>query len=175
IPSDIEGAELGITSDGFFEDLDEEQPKKVVVVGGGYIALEFAMLMRGLGSDVSILHQAWPVLEGFDSSIQKALRAQMESDGIHINDNGIINKVEKQEDERLTIHFEDGSQINDVNALIWAIGRRPNTDNIGLENTSVEVAKNGMIVVDDEEKTNVAGIYAIGDIIGKAPLTPVAI
>ena len=175
IPSGIEGADLGMTSDGFFEDLDEEQPQKVVVVGGGYIALEFAMLMRGLGSDVSILHQAWPVLEGFDSTIQKALRAQMESDGININDDGIISKVEKQEDECLTIHFEDGSQISDVNALIWAIGRRPNTDDIGLENTRVEVAKNGMIIVDDEEKTNVPGIYAIGDIIGKAPLTPVAI
>ena len=175
IPTNIEGADYGVTSDGFFEDLDEEQPKKVVVVGGGYIALEFAMLLNGLGSDVSILHQGWPVLDGFDSTIQKTLRQQMESDGIQMNDDGIISKVEKQADERLTIHFEEGDAIADADVLIWAIGRRPNTDNIGLEKTSVEIDPRGMIVVDDEEKTSVEGVYAIGDIIGKAPLTPVAI
>lgn len=175
IPNDIEGAELGINSDGFFQDLDEVQPQKVVVVGGGYIALELAMLMDGLGSDVSVLHQGWPVLEGFDSTIQKALRKQMEDDNITLYDDEIISKVEKQSDAKLTIHFTNGESITDVEALIWAIGRIPNTDNIGLENTDVEVNPRGMIVVDDEEKTNVEGIYAIGDIIGKAPLTPVAI
>ncbi len=175
IPSDIEGAEYGISSDGFFEDIDEVQPKKVVVVGGGYIALEFAMLLNGLGSEVSILHQGWPVLEGFDSSIQANLRQQMEADNININDDGIISKIEKVDDDKLIIHFEDGSQIENVDMLIWAIGRVPNTDNIGLENTSVALDSRGMIIVDDEEKTNVDGIYAIGDIIGKAPLTPVAI
>ena len=175
IPSDIEGAEYGISSDGFFEDIDEVQPKKVVVVGGGYIALEFAMLLNGLGSEVSILHQGWPVLEGFDSSIQANLRQQMEADNININDDGIISKIEKVDDDKLIIHFEDGSQIDNVDMLIWAIGRVPNTDNIGLENTSVALDSRGMIIVDDEEKTNVDGIYAIGDIIGKAPLTPVAI
>ncbi len=175
VPTDIEGAEYGLTSDQFFQDLDEVQPQKVVVVGGGYIALEFAMLMSGLGSDVSVLHQGWPVLEGFDSTIQKALRRQMEADNIHLNDDGIISKIEKVSDDNVTVYFEDGTQIENVNALIWAIGRIPNTDNIGLENTSVELDARGMVVVDDEEKTTVEGIYALGDIIGKAPLTPVAI
>ncbi len=175
VPNDIEGAEHGLTSDGFFEDLDEVQPKKVVVVGGGYIALEFAMLMNGLGSAVSVLHQGWPVMEGFDSMIQTNLRRQMEADGIDLNDDGMIEKVEKIADDNLTIHFKDGSQIDNVNALIWAIGRLPNTHKLGLENTRVELDKRGMVVVDDEEKTTVEGIYAIGDIIGKAPLTPVAI
>ncbi|KAG1658097.1 Glutathione amide-dependent peroxidase [Nymphon striatum] len=82
IPGDIEGSELGINSDGFFQDLDEVQPQKVVVVGGGYIALELAMLMDGLGSDVSVLHQGWPVLEGFDGMIQDALSQQMKDDGL---------------------------------------------------------------------------------------------
>ncbi|MCK5896878.1 MAG: FAD-dependent oxidoreductase, partial [Cocleimonas sp.] len=135
IPVDIEGAEHGLTSDGFFETLDEVQPQNVVVVGGGYIALEFAMLMRGLGSDVSVLHQGWPVMEGFDSMIQTTLRRQMEADGIALNDDGLIDRVEKIADDNLTIHFKDGTQIEKVNALIWAIGRVPNTDNIGLENT----------------------------------------
>ena len=179
IPTDIEGADLGLDSDGFFQDLDEVQPQKVVVVGGGYIALELAMLMDGFGSDVSVLHQGWPVLEGFDGTIQKALRKQMEDDKIALYDDEIISKVEEQADSTedkklLTIHFKDGTNITDVEALIWAIGRRPNTDNIGLENTDVELNR-GMVVVDDEEKTTVDGIYAIGDIIGKAPLTPVAI
>ncbi len=175
IPADIEGAEYGIDSDGFFQDLDEEQPQKVVVVGGGYIALELAMLMNGLGSDVSVLHQKWPVLEGFDGMIQKALRKQMKDDGIALYDDDIISRIEKREDGGLIIHFEDGLSITDVDALIWAIGRRPNTDNIGLENTDVELDPRGMVIVDDEEKTSVDGVYAIGDIIGKAPLTPVAI
>jgi len=179
IPTDIEGADLGLNSDGFFQELDEVQPQKVVVVGGGYIALELAMLMDGLGSDVSVLHQGWPVLDGFDGTIQKALRKQMEDDKIALYDDEIISKVEEQADSTedkklLTIHFTDGTSITDVEALIWAIGRRPNTDNIGLENTDVELDR-GMVVVDDYEKTTVDGIYAIGDIIGKAPLTPVAI
>lgn len=175
VPSDIEGADLGITSDGFFQDLDEVQPKKVVVVGGGYIALELAMMLQGMGSDVSVMHQGWPVLIGFDDMLKKALRKQMEDDGMTIFDEEIISKVSKQDDDRLTVSFTEGDGISDVDVLIWAIGRAPNTDNIGLENTDVEVDPRGMIVVDDDEKTTVDGIYAIGDIIGKAPLTPVAI
>jgi glutathione reductase (NADPH) len=175
VPTDIPGADLGITSDGFFNDLDEERPDKVVVVGGGYIALELAMMMQGFGSDVTVLHQSWPVLIGFDEMIQKNLRAEMEASGIAINDDGIISKVEEQENAKLTITFEDGEQIENVDALIWAIGRKPNTDNIGLENTGVEKTDTGMILVDELEQTSVQGVYAIGDIIGKAPLTPVAI
>lgn len=179
-PDDIPGARLGMNSDGFFQDIDEVQPQKVVVVGGGYIALELAMLMDGLGSEVSVLHQGWPVLEGFDSTIQKALRKQMEDDDITLYDDEIIIKVEEQENSTpekklLTIHFEDGTSIEDVEALIWAIGRKPNSDTIGLENTGVRIDKRGMVIVDEFEKTTVDNIYAIGDIIGKAPLTPVAI
>ncbi|KAG1707679.1 Glutathione amide reductase [Nymphon striatum] len=171
-PTDIPGARLGIDSDGFFQDLDEVQPQKVVVVGGGYIALELAMLMDGLGSDVSVLHQGWPVLEGFDGTIQKALRKQMEDDNIALYDDEIISSVEEQEDSSaekklLTIHFEDGTSITDVEALIWAIGRKPNTDAIGLENTEVRLDARGMVIVDDEEKTTVDNIYAIGDIIAE--------
>ncbi len=175
IPESIPGADLGYTSDGFFNDIDEVQPQKVVVVGGGYIALELAMLMDGLGSDVTVMHQGWPVLIGFDTLIQKTLRNEMEASGITLNDDSIISKVEKQDDGKVTIHYEDGGSLADVDALIWAIGRKPNTDGIGLENTAVKLTKSGMIVVDEQEKTTVEGLYAIGDIIGKAPLTPVAI
>ena len=178
--NNIEGWDLGVNSDGFFQDLDEVQPKKVVVVGGGYIALELAMLMNGLGSEVSVLHQGFPVLEGFDSTIRSALEAQMKADGlIRYNDEKISRIVEQGEGingkKVVTIEFDDGSSIADVDALIWAIGRRPNTDNIGLDNTDIEVSPRGTIIVDDYEKTTVDGIWAIGDVIGKAPLTPVAI
>ncbi len=175
IPEDIPGAELGIDSDGFFNDIDEVQPEKVVVVGGGYISLELAMMMSGLGSDVSVLHQARSMLRGFDEMIQKSLRAEMESSQITINDDGIISRVEQQDNDKVTLFFEDGETITDVDALIWAIGRVPNTDNIGLENTPIEKTASGLIVVDEFEKTNVDGVYAIGDIIGEARLTPVAI
>ena len=175
IPDNIPGADLGYTSDGFFNDIDEIQPQKVVVVGGGYIALELAMLMDGLGSDVTVMHQAWPVLIGFDTLIQKTLRSEMEASGISLNDDSIISKVEKQGDGKVTLHYEGGGSISDVDALIWAIGRRPNTDGIDIENTGVELTDSGMIVVDEQEKTSVESIFAIGDIIGKAPLTPVAI
>ena len=90
-------------------------------------------------------------------------------------DNDKITEVVKQDDGKVSIKLSDGDSIDDVDALIWAIGRQPNTHAIGLDKTSVKVNDNGMIPVDDEEKTNVAGIYALGDIIGKAPLTPVAI
>jgi glutathione reductase (NADPH) len=78
-------------------------------------------------------------------------------------------------DDKLAIHFKDGSDIMDVDVLIWAIGRIPNLDNIGLQNTGVKLSERGTVIVDDEERTSVENIYAIGDIIGKAPLTPVAI
>jgi len=180
VPAEIQGSEFGIDSDGFFQELTEVQPKKVVVVGGGYIALELAMLMDGLGSDVSVLHQGWPVLEGFDNTIHEALSQQMKDDGLTRYHDEKISKVVDQGEgsnglRKVTIEFEDGTSITDVDSLIWAIGRRPNTDTIGLGNTDVEVSPRGTVVVDDYEKTNVDGIWAIGDVIGKAPLTPVAI
>ncbi|RVU84224.1 glutathione-disulfide reductase [Leucothrix sargassi] len=175
IPTDIPGAELGITSDEFFNDIDEKQPQKVVVVGGGYIALEFAMLMNGLGSETHLLHQGRPMLRRFDGTLRRALRQQLEDDKININDNSIVKSVEKLNNGKLTISYTDGTQLSDVDCLIWAVGRRPNTASLGLENTSVAMNEDGTIPVDDEEKTNVDHIYALGDIIGKAQLTPVAI
>ena len=184
IQKDVEGIELGIDSDGFFEQLTEVQPQKVVVVGGGYIALELAMLMDGLGSDVSVLHQGRRVLAGFDNTIKDALALQVKHSGLGRYDDEMICKVIKQEGDdegksngldKVTIEFEDGTNITDVDALIWAIGRQPNTDNIGLENTDVELNPNGTVIVDEYEKTTADGIWAIGDVIGKAALTPVAI
>lgn len=175
VPSDIPGAEHGITSDGFFQ-LDT-QPRKAAVVGGGYIALELAGVLNALGTETHMLHQGFPVLIGFDSLIQKTLRAQMEADGIHFNDSSKIASVEKQADGTLTLQYADGSSLSGVDCLLWAIGRKPNTDAIGLENIGLELAPGGFIDVNEWQETRVAGVYAIGDIINKrgVQLTPVAI
>ena len=175
IPQNVPGAELGITSDEFFNDIDERQPKKVAVVGGGYIALELAMLMQGLDSEVHLHHQGRKMLRKFDGMLRRALRRQLDDDGMQINDNSIIQRVEKLNNGKLTIHYKDGGNLSDVDCLIWAVGRRPNTNNLGLENTGITVNDNGTIPVDDEERTNIEHVFALGDIIGKAPLTPVAI
>lgn len=175
MPTDVPGAEYGITSDGFFE-LDA-QPAKVAVVGGGYIALELAGVLNALGTETHMLHQGFPVLIGFDSLMQKTLRTQMETDGVHFNDAGKIARVEKQADGKLTIQYADGSTLGDVDQLLWAIGRKNNTDDLGLDNIGLTLAPGGFIDVNDYQETSVPGVYAIGDIINKrgVQLTPVAI
>lgn len=175
VPTDIPGAEHGISSDGFFE--LEEQPAKVAVVGGGYIALELAGVLNALGSETHMLHQGFPVLIGFDSLMQKTLRTQMEHDGIVFNDTAKIASVEKQADGKLTVNYTDGSTLADLDQLLWAIGRKTNTDDIGLENIGLPLAPGGFIDVNDYQETSVPGVYAIGDIINKrgVQLTPVAI
>ena len=175
VPTDIPGAEHGISSDGFFE--LEEQPAKVAVVGGGYIALELAGVLNALGSETHMLHQGFPVLIGFDSLMQKTLRTQMEHDGIVFNDTAKIASVEKQADGKLTVNYADGSTLSDLDQLLWAIGRKTNTDDIGLENIGLALAPGGFIDVNDYQETSVPGVYAIGDIINKrgVQLTPVAI
>ena len=175
IPTTIPGAEFGITSDGFFE--LEQQPQKVAVVGGGYIALELAGVLNALGTETHMLHQGFPVLIGFDSMVQTALRQQMQADGIIFNDNDKITQVEKQTNGKLTLHYADGSQLNDLDQLLWAIGRVPNTDDIGLDNIGLTPAANGLINVNEYQETGIEGVYAIGDIINMrgVQLTPVAI
>lgn len=175
VDENIEGHEHGITSDGFFEDLDETCPKKVVVIGGGYIALELAGMLQALGSQTHVMHQGWPVLLGFDDMLRDLLRKEMEQDGITFDDDNKLAKIEKQADGKLTISLENGDVLSDVDQLLWAIGRKPNTDNIGLDNTSIELARGGFVPVDEYQETSIKGVYAIGDITGQAQLTPVAI
>lgn len=170
---DVPGAELGIDSDGFFA--LQEQPKKAVVVGAGYIAVEIAGVLHALGTDTHLLVRHDRPLRQFDNDITDALLQRMDQDGHQLHTHCDVEKVEKNADGLLTITCKDGQQFTDVDCLIWAIGRVPATDKINLEAAGVEVGENGLIPVDEYQNTNVKGIYAVGDITGAAQLTPVAI
>ncbi|WFD42141.1 glutathione-disulfide reductase [Malassezia psittaci] len=174
IPSDkdIPGASLGTDSDGFFA--LREQPKRVLLVGAGYIAVELAMMFNTLGSETHLAIRHDKVLRVFDPIISDTITEVMENTGLKLLKNTNVVKVEGQKGGPLTVHFDSGKSI-EVDCLIWAIGRRPNTDNLGLENVGVKTDQRGNIVVDKYQNTNVEKIYSIGDVQGKAELTPVAI
>lgn len=173
VPSNIPGAEHGITSDGFFE--LEKLPKKVVVVGAGYIAVELAGIFNALGSDTSILIRFDEVLRTFDHIISSTVTANMEQAGVKVCKKTQVKSVTKGADGLLTVELNTGATIADVECLLWAVGRIPNTDKLNLEHVGVAVGRGGNILVDDYQKTNVQNIYALGDVCGKALLTPVAI
>lgn len=170
---DIKGAEYGIDSDGFFA--LEELPERVAIVGAGYIAVEIAGVLRSLGSEVDLYVRQHSPLRSFDHSIVNVLLEEMSNEGIELHTHSTLKEVIKNEDGSLTLNLEDG-RSNTVDCLIWAIGRRPNTDNINLEVTGVETNSIGKIKVDRYQNTNVEGIYSVGDIIENSiDLTPVAI
>lgn len=170
IVPDIEGAELGITSDGFFN--LSTQPKRIAIVGAGYIAVELAQMMQGLGSEVHLICRKEGVLRNFDTQITKNLKTVLDQT-LHMHTHAQVKKVIKNNDNTLTLHTE--TEAIHVDCLIWAIGRHLNTDHIGLETTDLKINANGTINTDKYQETTVKGIYALGDITGKFPLTPVAI
>jgi glutathione reductase (NADPH) len=170
---DTPGADLGMTSDGFFA--LTEQPKRVAVVGAGYIAVELAGVLNTLGSDVSLLLRREHFLASFDSMLRDTLMEEMLNNGVSVLTKISCTAVEKAADGSLTLNFNNGQQLTEIDALIWAIGRKPNTADLNLEAAGVEVDERGLIPSDEFENTNVPGIYALGDVTGKAPLTPVAV
>ncbi|CAL1703426.1 unnamed protein product [Somion occarium] len=175
IPSekDIPGAGQGIDSDGFF-DL-EDQPKRVAVVGAGYIAVEFAGMLRALGSDVHVFIRGERVLRTFDPVIQDTLTDWMEHTGINIHKSSHVVKVEGVKGQTpLTIHTDKG-ETAEVDEVIWTIGRHANTEGLGLEELGVNLHKNGDVITDEYQNSNVPSILSIGDVSGRAHLTPVAI
>lgn len=170
---EIAGAEYGITSNEFFS--LEEAPKRIAVVGAGYIAVEIAQLMSALGSETHLICRGNMVLRSFDEYVTDHLKEVLENDDhltLHANSN--VQSVEKNTDGSLTITTEKETIV--VDQLIWAIGRGYNTHNIGLENTEVVPNADGTITVDKFQETNVPNFFVLGDIIGgKFQLTPVAI
>ena len=169
---EVSGAGLGITSDGFFE--LASQPKKVAIAGAGYTAVEFGGLMRALGSDVTMILRRGHFLNEFDAMLRDELMTQMKQDGVRMVVRSKIHKVEKTQ-SGLRVNLENGEVLEGLDSLIWAVGRQPNTDRLDLRATGVATDKAGEISVDEYQQTNVPGIYAIGDVIGRFELTPVAI
>jgi glutathione reductase (NADPH) len=173
IVPDTPGAELGITSDGFFE-LDH-RPQRIVVVGGGYIAVEFAGLLNALGSDVTLLLRGEHLLRSFDATLRETLMEEMQKAGINILTRMRLERLEQDAEGRITLCGVGGENITGFDSVIWATGRRPNTDGLALEQAGVETDSRGYVMADAYQNTNVPGIYAVGDVTGRAALTPVAI
>ena len=172
IVPEIQGAGLGITSNGFFE--LKQQPKNVIVVGAGYIAVEFGGLLHALGSEVTIALRRDHFLRTFDKTMRDELMKQMQADGVQFITHVTVMDVERNQNG-LRVEFGNGEVRDGFDTLIWAIGRTPNTDRIGIETTGLELNADGTISVDRLQQTAVEGIYAIGDVVGKYELTPVAI
>ena len=170
---DIPGAELGITSDSFFE-LDQ-LPKRVVVVGAGYIAVELAGVLNNLGSGVTMALRKEVFLRRFDSSLREGLMDEMLNAGVNILSSTQISCVEKQDDRLLQIVTSHDQRLKDIDCLIWAIGRTSNSDDIDLDKAGVPTTDEGFIETDAQQNTAVDGVYAVGDITGRDALTPVAI
>ncbi|GHE89158.1 glutathione-disulfide reductase [Thalassotalea profundi] len=168
----IEGAELGITSDGFFA--LKQQPKSVAVIGAGYIAVELAGVLHALGSETHLLVRKDKPLRSFDTMLTDTLVEQMAKHGPKLHCHSTPKRIEKNNDQ-LTIHLENGQTIGPVETVIWAIGREPATDNINLNAAGVEVNEHGYIPTDKYQNTNIEGIYAVGDNTGRVQLTPVAV
>uniref|UniRef100_A0A8C5HE04 Glutathione reductase, mitochondrial n=1 Tax=Gouania willdenowi TaxID=441366 RepID=A0A8C5HE04_GOUWI len=171
---EVPGASLGITSDGFFE--LESLPKRTVIVGAGYIAVEMAGILSTLGSKTSLIIRQTGVLRNFDSTISANCTKELQKSGIDLWKNSQVKSVRKTERGlELTIITKDSeeklSTIEDVDCLLWAIGRVPNTSGLNLE-AMVTMDERGHIVVDEFQNTTRPGIYAVGDVCGKALLTP---
>jgi glutathione reductase (NADPH) len=170
---DIPGVELGSSSDGFFA--LEALPKRALIVGAGYIAVELAGVLRGLGSEVTLAMRNERPLRGFDSMLGDALREAMEQSGVHVRLSSTVASLSLKPNGDRGATLTDGHTLPPVDAVFWTIGRHANTANLGLESASVRVDPEGHVVVDEWQNTTAPGVYAIGDVTGRATLTPVAI
>jgi len=168
----IPGREHAITSNEAF--YLESLPRRVLVVGGGYIAVEFASIFHGCGADTKLLYRGELFLRGFDGSLRDHLKDEMIKKGVDLQFNADIVHIDKQADGSLLATLEDGRML-EADCIFYATGRRPMLDNLGLEKAGVALDARGFIAVDDEYRTSVSSILAIGDVIGRVQLTPVAL
>jgi glutathione reductase (NADPH) len=169
---DLPGVELGINSDGFFE--LSECPRKVAVVGGGYIGVELAGMLRALGSDVSLFVRRDGPLKNFDPMLREVLMDEMIADGLKLHIHKVPRCLEER-DGKIAFCSEDGEAYAGFDCVIWAVGRRASTKLLHLDRAGVATGEFDDIPVDRYQNTNVEGIYAVGDVTGRAALTPVAI
>lgn len=169
---DIPGKELAISSNEAFH--LQQLPRRVLVVGGGYIAVEFASIFQGLGAQTSLLYRGEMFLRGFDGAVRRHLREELDKKGLDLQFNSDIERIERLADGSLLATLRDGRELA-TDCVFYATGRRPMLDNLGLENTAVELDERGFIRVDEQYQTGEPSILALGDVIGRVQLTPVAL
>lgn len=169
---EIPGREHAIGSNEAF--FLKELPKRVLVVGGGYIAVEFAGIFHGLGANTTLLYRGDLFLRGFDGSVRKHLQEELTKRGLDLQFNADIARIDKQADGSLKATLKDG-RVLEADCIFYATGRRPMLDNLGLENTDVQLTDKGFIKVDEQYQTSEPSILALGDVIGRVQLTPVAL
>jgi glutathione reductase (NADPH) len=169
---DFPGSEHGITSNEVFH--LPELPKRVVIAGAGYIANEFAGIFHQFGSDVTLVNRSDVILRGYDETIRDRLLTISLMKGIQFRFHAAFQKVEKAKNGTLEVHMT-GCDAVEADMLLFAVGRRPNTDDLGLESAGVEIDDHGAVVVDADNKSSCGSIYAVGDVTNRVQLTPVAI
>ncbi|HXE00444.1 MAG TPA: glutathione-disulfide reductase [Hyphomicrobium sp.] len=171
LDENLPGIEHVITSNEAFH--LKEMPRRVVIAGGGYIAVEFASIFKGLGADVTLIYRRDKILRGFDEDLRNALTTAMTSRGIHIIAGHIFTRIEKTQ-TGLAGHIT-GGEVVEADQIMFAIGRSPNTAGLGLEGVGVKLSGNGAVAVEGTWQTSVPSIYAVGDVTDRVNLTPVAI
>ena len=169
---DIPGREHAISSNEAF--FLKELPKRVIVVGGGYIAVEFAGIFHGMGAQTSLLYRGELFLRGFDGAVRKHLAEELTRRGLDLQFNADIKSIEKLDDGSLRVELKDGKTLL-TDCVFYATGRRPMLDNLGLETTGVTLDEKGFVQVNEKYETAEPSILAIGDVIGRVQLTPVAL
>lgn len=168
----ITGHDLAVTSNEAFH--LEKFPQRVVIAGGGYIAIEFACIFQGLGAEVTLVYRGDDVLRNFDRDISLAVHREMERMGVRIVTKTVFTSIEDLGGGARRAHLSTGGHL-DADLVFWAVGRRPATAGLGLETAGVALGPDGAVIVDEWNRTNVANIFAVGDVTDRVQLTPVAI
>ena len=167
----IDGIEHAITSNEIFH--LEQQPKSAIVVGGGYIAVEFAGVLNGMGTDTHLMYRGPQILRGFDDDVAKHLQDEITKKGINLYLETNVSSISLDKHGKKTVSLTDGSTLN-VDCVLFATGRTPNTDSLNLAKAGVNLGAKGEVSVDEQSRTNIEHIFAVGDVTDRIALTPVA-
>ncbi len=168
----VPGHDLGVTSNEAFH--LKKLPKHVVVAGGGYIAIEFACIFRGLGCDVCLVYRGEDILRYFDTDVSVQVHSELKRKGVRVITQAVFDKIEPLDGDMKRVTLSNGVEL-EADLVFWGVGRKPVTDGLGLDDIGVELDKNGAVVVDEYSRSSVDNIFAVGDVTNRVNLTPVAI